>query len=90
MTSSAVAVVRHRWQKLRVHVYICWTCGTGKVNALRAGMWETTYHRPDGTSVVSTHVPPCERGPLTDKYLARYADVLHDPVPPARTKQADA
>lgn len=64
---------RHTWLKLRLHVYICRACGTGKVNARRSGAWETTYHRPDGTSVVSAHVPACEVGPLTKKYLANYS-----------------
>ncbi|MGE0464472.1 MAG: hypothetical protein AB7Q16_24150 [Vicinamibacterales bacterium] len=62
---------RHRWHKLRDHVYICQTCGTGKVNAQDAGgQWFTTWHTPDGRSVVSRHAPRCERGPRTAKYLA--------------------
>lgn len=78
---------RHRWQKLRIHVYICWKCGTGKVNAQQGGQWIATFHRPDGSMVVGGHVPACEVGPLTEKYLAKYSDVLHDPVPPAREKK---
>lgn len=89
-TPVACGVVRHKWQKLRLHVYICWKCGCGRVNACVKGQWQTTFHRPDGTSVVSAHVPPCEVGSLTQKYLARYSDQLHDPVPPARTKEASA
>jgi hypothetical protein len=65
---------RHRWYKLRVHVYICTRCGTGRVNAQRtSGEWFTTFHRPNSHSVVSPRVPPCERGPHTEKYLAKYA-----------------
>lgn len=71
---------RHRWLKLRLHVYICRKCGTGRVNAQVAGGWRTTYHRPDGTSEVLSHVPPCERGPKTDAALAKYATELAAPV----------
>ncbi len=67
---------RHKWLKLRVHVYICRKCGTGKVNALRGGQWQTTFHRPTGESVVSQHVPACEVGRLTAKYLAAYSDAI--------------
>lgn len=70
---------RHRWTKLRDHVRICTKCGTGKVNALGKDGWFATFHRPDGTSQVRRHVPACEVGPLTDKYLAKYADVLAVP-----------
>lgn len=35
--------------------------------------WTTTYHFPDGQSRIESHVPPCVCGPLTDKYLAKYA-----------------
>lgn len=66
----------HRWVKLRLHVYICRKCGTGKVNAHRGGEWITTYHRPTGESVESRHVPPCEVGPRTRRYLATYSDVI--------------
>jgi hypothetical protein len=73
-------VRRHRWCKVRLHVYICRTCGTGKVNAQDAGgAWFATYHRPDGTSVRSAHVPRCEVGPMTAKYLAKHAAVLAVP-----------
>lgn len=71
---------RHRWLKLRLHTYICRKCGTGRVNALVSGGWQTTYHRPDGTSEVLSHVPPCERGPKTDAALAKYATELAAPV----------
>lgn len=64
---------RHKWVKLRIHVYICRVCGTGKVNAEEHGSWFTTYHKPTGESVVSRHTPPCDVGPKTTKYLERYA-----------------
>jgi hypothetical protein len=71
---------RHRWVKLRVHVYICRKCGTGKVNAPDAqGNWFATFHRPDGTSLRSAHVPVCEVGPYTERYLAKHADAIAVP-----------
>jgi hypothetical protein len=69
-------VERHRWVKLRLHVYICRKCGTGKVNSQRAGEWITTFHCPEGTSITSAHVPPCAVGPFTKKYLAAYSDAI--------------
>jgi hypothetical protein len=67
-------VKRHRWVKIRVHCYICRDCGTGRVNAQqRNGDWITTWHRPNGESVVSAHVPTCEVGPRTGLYLEHYS-----------------
>jgi len=64
---------RHRWVKVRIHVYVCRQCGCGRVNAQRKnGEWFTTFHRPDGTSEVLMHVPSCEPGPKTAAYLKRY------------------
>lgn len=66
---------RHRWVKLRIHVYICRDCGMGKVNVepdSNAADWRTTYHFPDGTSRIETHVPPCVPGPRTADYLKKY------------------
>lgn len=74
-------MARHKWLKLRVHVYICRTCGTGKVNQQVGNDWETTYHMPDGTSEVRRYVPPCEVGPKTERYLAKYATELAAPKP---------
>jgi hypothetical protein len=65
--------MRHRWQKLRLHTRICRQCGAGKVNAFVDGAWVTTYHLPDGSSRELRRTPPCERGPKTDAYLAKYA-----------------
>jgi hypothetical protein len=63
---------RHKWVKLRIHVYICTVCGCGRVNDNDEGDWRTTFHLPTGESKVLRHVPPCDVGPLTPKYLARY------------------
>ena len=68
---------RHKWVKVRLHVYICRQCGMGSVNAQDPnGAWFTTYHRPDGTSEVARHVPSCEIGPLTNAYLKRYESAI--------------
>ncbi len=63
---------RHSWVHLKVHVYICQKCGCGKVNEGEGRSWRTKYHRPYGTSEYLQHTPPCEVGPLTEKYLAKY------------------
>lgn len=67
---------RHAWVKLRLHVYICATCGTGKVNENRHGQWVTTFHLPTGRSLDSRHVPACVVGPKTERYLAAHADTI--------------
>lgn len=68
---------RHRWVKLRIHVYVCRDCGTGKVNAQTlSGQWYATFHTPDGESSVRTYVPACLPGPRTARVLAKYADAL--------------
>jgi hypothetical protein len=36
-------------------------------------MWFTTWHRPDGTAIRSSHTPACAFGPHTTAYLAKYA-----------------
>lgn len=69
-------MTRHRWTKLREHVYICRTCGMGRVNAEAHGWWKTTWHKPDGTHIVDTHTPPCAVGPFTEKYLAKYQEQI--------------
>lgn len=71
-------VTRHRWTKLRLHVYICRSCGTGKVNKEHSGVWTTMYHLPDGSSVVSEHVPRCVIGPRTERALAKYASAISE------------
>jgi hypothetical protein len=68
---------RHKWVKLRLHVYLCRKCGTGYVNAQTAGgVWYRTYHRADGISEVSTCVPECAPGPRGARALQKYADAL--------------
>lgn len=68
---------RHSWVKLRLHVYICRTCGLGKVNAQRAnGKWFVTWHEPTGVSHTAAATPPCAVGPLTEKYLKKYESAL--------------
>ena len=68
---------RHRWVKLRTHVYICRACGTGKVNEQdRNGLWHATWHTPDGRSTVSPFTPPCEPGPKTARWLEHYRSAL--------------
>ena len=68
--------MRHKWVKLRLHVYICRTCGTGKVNTPHAGGWRAHWHTPDGRELVGTLTPDCALGPKTDAYLAKYADAI--------------
>ena len=64
---------RHRWVKVREHVYICRKCGCGRVNTQTSrGEWFTTFHRPDGRSVVDSHVPLCQPGPRTAAALRKY------------------
>lgn len=72
--------IRHKWVKLRIHVYVCKTCGMGRVNHEDSGEWRTTYHYPDaiGTSRVETHVPPCIIGPRTERHLAKYAKEISE------------
>lgn len=67
---------KHRWFRLREHVYICRKCGMGKVNAIERGAWTVTFHKPDGSSSRSARTPSCEAGPMTDRYLGKYADQL--------------
>jgi hypothetical protein len=68
---------RHKWVKVRLHVYICRQCGMGSVNAQDSrGGWFTTYHKPDGTSAIERHVPACERGSLTDAYLKKHESAI--------------
>lgn len=73
---------RHKWVKVRVHVYICTKCGCGSVNEQDArSNWFTTYHTPDGRSAVERHVPPCEVGQFTEAYLKKYESAIACAVP---------
>ena len=68
---------RHRWAKVKLHVYICRDCGTGEVHVQRGPYdWYTVFHLPSGVSITSNRVPPCERGPRTDRYLAAHQSAL--------------
>jgi hypothetical protein len=68
---------RHRWVKLRLHVYVCRVCGCGRVNAEdRFGGWFTTFHLPDGTSRVDVHVPGCEVGERTAAVLKKHESAI--------------
>jgi hypothetical protein len=63
-------MTRHAWTKLRTHNYLCRKCGTGKRNEQsEGGEWSATYHRPDGSVVISSRVPSCEPGKLTIERL---------------------
>lgn len=67
---------RHRWVRVKVHVYICETCGCGKVNAEpQPSNWETRYFAPNGKSQ-TRWTPPCEVGPLTAAYLKKYESAI--------------
>jgi hypothetical protein len=68
----ATKAARHKWIKLRIHVYLCKVCGMGRVNSDQDGYWRTTYHYPTGISKIETRVPPCEIGEHTARYLAKY------------------
>ncbi len=75
MSGAAIAREwrRHRWVKVRLHVYICRQCGCGRVNARNhRGEWFTMFHRPDGTSTIDVHVPACAAGPRTGAYLRHH------------------
>lgn len=75
---------RHRWVKLRLHVYVCRVCGCGRVNGEdRFGGWFTTFHLPDGTSRIDIHVPPCEEGARTSAVLMKYEAAIAA-APPTR------
>lgn len=69
-------MTRHSWAHPKRHVYVCAKCGTAKVNRYDAdaGVWESWFYRPDAaqTAVRDTRVPPCEPGPWTERYLAKY------------------
>lgn len=69
-------MTRHRWAKLRTHVYLCRTCGTGRVNSHDDAGWVATWHRPDGSSVLGGATPGCAPGSRTAAALAKYAAVL--------------
>ena len=63
---------RHSWVRVKVHVYVCCVCGTGKVNARDEAGWAATFHRPDGAEVIGS-TPPCTVGPRTAAALTKYS-----------------
>ncbi len=75
-TPRPAGTKRHKWVKVRLHVYICRQCGMGSVNAQDGRGWFTTYHKPDGEREVARHVPACEVGPFTTAYLRKYESAI--------------
>lgn len=71
-----MTAARHRWIKLRTHVYVCRVCGTGRVNSRDEAGWIATWHRPDGSSVLGGPTPACAIGPRTVTALAKYAATI--------------
>jgi hypothetical protein len=73
--ASAPKRKRHKWAKVRSHVYVCAKCGTGKVNAFdeRSFVWTSTWHKADGGTQVDGPTPPCEAGVRTSAALVKYA-----------------
>lgn len=68
---------RHRWVKLRLHVYMCRSCGTAYENRHQTmGNWERVYFLPTGETRRLRQVPACEPGPRTPAALKKYADAL--------------
>lgn len=68
---------RHSWTKVRIHCYVCRTCGLCKQNAQRPnGDWFVTWHLPTGESHEVPATPACRVGPLTAKRLAYYASAI--------------
>jgi hypothetical protein len=77
LPTPSVPLLRHRWVKLRLHVYVCRVCGMGRENSQRDnGQWFITWHRPDGVSLQAVRTPRCELGALTDKRLKHYATAI--------------
>lgn len=67
---------RHRWCRIRVHVYIYTVCGCGRVNEEHRGRWLVTFHAPDGRAVEGGPTPPCRIGRHTAAYLAKYESAI--------------
>jgi hypothetical protein len=72
-------MARHRWLKVKPHTRICVKCGCGRVSErdLR-DEWQLRYHLPTGVSEVRLHTPPCEVGPKSAEYLAKYSREIAD------------
>lgn len=71
-------MTRHRWTKLRTHVYVCRVCGTGRVNAWSEvfDAWVVTWHKSDGTTQVKGRTPPCAVGVRTKAVLAKHGPAI--------------
>lgn len=70
-------IKRHSWVRVKVHCYVCRTCGTCKVNAQRDnGDWFVTWHLPTGESHDVPATPPCQVAALTPKRLKHYESAI--------------
>lgn len=68
---------RHRWVKLRIHVYICRDCGTAYENKQGPGVgWYRVYYKSNGTNSIEQHVPACEPGVRGARALQKYESAL--------------
>jgi hypothetical protein len=81
---------RHRWVKIRTHVYVCRVCGTARTNSHDENGWFATWHRPDGSELVGGRTPACTPGPRTglvlEKYAVEIAAAVGDPTLPAELR----
>ena len=79
MTSvvSRVGIKRHRWVKLRRHVYMCRHCGTAYENKPAArGQWYRVWYAADGVDRLGGLTPPCAPGVRGARALLKHADAL--------------
>lgn len=68
---------RHRWVKLRLHVYICRDCGTGYENLCVApGQWERVWYLANGSNQLAGLTPECSPGARGAAALRKYADAI--------------
>lgn len=83
--SDGPKLARHRWVKLKIHVYICVKCGMGKVNhEEEPNWWRTTYKFPDGTERVEHHTPPCAKGKHTELRLSKVQHIIDEKLGPKK------
>jgi hypothetical protein len=66
----------HDWRPVALMTTVCAHCGCGRKSE---GAGLAFYYPPTGLSPgeALTVEPPCARGPLTDRYLSKYAAHLH-------------
>jgi hypothetical protein len=63
---------RHRWVKVRIHVYCCRECGLVRENTEPTpGRWSVLWYLPSGGQTYDMQTPPCEPGPMTVRRLER-------------------